>query len=104
MYTYERDTDHNNLPTIASWELIEEISRLTWNYFNPDQPLLQRREPINPLTAVDCISFNPQNPDVIDLININANRIDENGVPPADGVLWGRTALRRKYGAVFGVG
>jgi beta-lactamase class A len=80
-YTYEPDTDNNKLPTIASWELIEEISRLTWNYFNPDQPLLQRREPINSYTAVDCISFNPQNIDLIDLNDINANRLDDNGNP-----------------------
>jgi beta-lactamase class A len=81
VYIYERDKDGNNLPTLVAWELLEEISRLTWNYFNPDQPLLQRREPINPYGAVDCISFNPQNPDLIDLNDINANRIDENGNP-----------------------
>ena len=61
-HIYEPDTDANFLPTIASWELIEEISRLTYNYFDPGQPLLQRREPINPLTATDCISFNPTRP------------------------------------------
>ncbi len=81
MYVYERDTDGNNLPTLAAWELIEEVSRLTWNYFDPDQPLLQRRTPINPYGAVDCISFNPQNPELIDLNNINANRLDADGNP-----------------------
>jgi hypothetical protein len=81
MYVYERDTDGNNLPTLAAWELIEEVSRLTWNYFNPDQPLLQRRAPISPYGAVDCISFNPQNPELIDLNDINANRLDADGNP-----------------------
>jgi beta-lactamase class A len=81
MYVYERDTDGNNLPTLAAWELIEETSRLTWNYFNPDQPLLQRREPINPYGAVECISFNPRNPELVDLNDINANRLDADGNP-----------------------
>jgi beta-lactamase class A len=81
VYTYEPDTDNNGVGTIASWELIEEISRLTYNYFNPGQPLLQRRAPIYPLTAIDCISFNPNNPELIDLNNIDANRLDANGIP-----------------------
>jgi beta-lactamase class A len=92
MYTYERDTDNNRLPTLASWELIEEVSRLTWNYFNPDQPLLQPRQPLNPYGAVECISFNPQNPDVIDLNDINANRVDANGAPLPTGCYGGAAA------------
>jgi hypothetical protein len=80
MATCRRDTDANNLPTLAH-EMIEEVSRLTWNYFNADQPLLQRREPISPYGAVECISFNPENPELVDLNNIDANRIDAEGNP-----------------------
>ena len=106
VYTYEPDTDGNFLPTLAAWELIEEISRLTWNYFNPDQPLLQRRAPINEFGAVDCISFNPEHPELVDLNNINANRIDENGCAVAYGVLWRgeSTTIRTRYGPMPAVG
>ncbi len=98
MYVYERDTDGNNLPTLAAWELIEEVSRLTWNYFNPDQPLLQRRTPISPYGAVDCISFNPQNPELVDLNNINANRLDADGNPLPTACYGGAAAYNRNTG------
>ncbi|MEM9952021.1 MAG: serine hydrolase [Chloroflexota bacterium] len=35
------------------WELIEEISRATWNYFNPENQLLSRRTDLPP-TANEC--------------------------------------------------
>ncbi len=41
-----------------AWPLIEEISRATWNYFNPESPLLQRRTDLPP-TAQECIYFAP---------------------------------------------
>jgi len=67
------------VPTIASWELIEEISRLTYNYFNPQAPLYQRREPILPLTAIDCVIVS--SPEEVNLNDIDENRLDENGIP-----------------------
>jgi len=79
VFTWERDTDGNNLPTLLSWEVIEEISRLTYNYFNPDVPLLTRREPINPLGAIDCVSYT--SPEDVNLNDITQNRVDENGEP-----------------------
>ncbi len=79
VYTWERDTDGNNLPTIASWELIEEISRLVYNAFNPDAALLQPRQPIHPLTAIHCVTV--LSPERVDLNDINKNRLDENGNP-----------------------
>ncbi len=82
IFTWERDLDGNNLPTLASWELIEEISRLTWNYFNPDQPLLQRREPLNPFGAIDCVTV--RDPALVNLENVNENRLDANGDPLPD--------------------
>jgi hypothetical protein len=81
LFTYERDFDNNNLPTLASWELIEEISRLTYNFFNPGQPLLQRREPINPFGAIDCVTVNPNAIELVNLDDIDANRVDANGDP-----------------------
>ncbi|HML22237.1 MAG TPA: class A beta-lactamase-related serine hydrolase [Aggregatilinea sp.] len=79
MYTWERDLDGNNLPTIDSWVLIEEASRLTYNYFNPETALYQRRAPINELTAIDCVTVSSS--DQVNLNDINANRLDENGNP-----------------------
>jgi hypothetical protein len=65
------------------WPVIEEISRATWNYFNPENPLLTRRTDLPP-AASECItqdgngtilSYNYLPPyDVIDLNNINGWR------------------------------
>ncbi len=79
VFTWEEDLDGNNLPTLLSWEVIEEISRLTYNYFNPNAPLLTRREPLNPYGAIDCVSF--MSTEDVNLTNINENRLDENGLP-----------------------
>jgi hypothetical protein len=63
--------------------LIEEVSRAAWNYFNPEDQLLQRRDDI-PDRAQECLtqdgagniaSYNYLPPyDVIDLNNINGWR------------------------------
>ena len=79
VFTWEEDLDGNRLPTLLSWEVIEEISRLTYNYFNPDAPLLIRREPLNPFGAIDCVSF--MTTQDVNLNDINQNRLDENGNP-----------------------
>jgi beta-lactamase class A len=79
VFNWEVNSDNNTVPTILSWEVIEEISRATYNYFNPGAPLLQRRTPINPLTAIDCVSY--RSPDDVNLNDINANRLDANGDP-----------------------
>ncbi len=79
VFTWELDTDANNLPTILSWEVIEEISRLTYNYFNPGTPLIQRRTPIHSLTAIQCVSY--RSAEDVDLNDINHNRLDANGDP-----------------------
>jgi beta-lactamase class A len=42
---------------IRLWPLIEDISRATWNYFNPEQALLSRRTNI-PTTAQECFVTN----------------------------------------------
>jgi len=79
MFVWEKDTDGNNLPTIFSWEVIEEVSRLTYNFFNPEAPLLQRREPINAFTAIDCVTVG--RPEDVNLNDVNANRLDADGNP-----------------------
>ncbi len=79
VFTWEEDLDGNRLPTLLSWEVIEEISRLTYNYFNSGAPLLTRREPLNPFGAIDCVSF--MTTEDVNLNDINQNRLDENGNP-----------------------
>ena len=79
LYVYEPDVNNNGLPTLAAWELIEEVSRLTYNFFNPDSPLLTRREPISPFGAIDCVTVS--SPDLVNLNDIDQNRLDENGNP-----------------------
>lgn len=65
------------------WEMFEEISRATWNYFNPEDPLLTRRTDLPP-TANEClrqaadgsvVQYNYLPPyDAVDLDNINGWR------------------------------
>ena len=72
------------------WYLIEEISRATWNYFNPETPLLARRTDL-PDSANECLtqaadgtilSFNYLPPyDSIDLNNINGWRDGSSTIP-----------------------
>lgn len=45
------DTEFQNYERL--WPLMEEISRATWNYFNPENPMLTEREDL-PRTAQDC--------------------------------------------------
>ncbi len=69
------DTDFLNFE--RAWPIIEELSRATWNYFNPETPLLARRTDLPPL-AQDCVgNYLPPSPEQVDLNNINGWR--ENG-------------------------
>lgn len=79
MYVFEEDLDQNNVMTIQTWELIEEVSRLTYNFFNPDAPMTEARDPLNPFGAIHCVTV--MDPSEVDLNDINANRLDENGDP-----------------------
>ena len=56
------------------WPLIEEISRATWNYFNPENALLQPRTDL-PTTALECEgNYLPPGPEFVNLNDINAWR------------------------------
>ncbi len=57
-----------------AWPLIEDISRATWNYFNPETPLIAPRIDI-PEYAQDCNNFSPPYGEV-NLDDINAWRAD----------------------------
>lgn len=54
-----------------AWPLIEGISRAAWNYFNPEQPLLQPRD--LPITAQVCEgNYLPPGPEAVNLNDINS--------------------------------
>ena len=56
------------------WSLVEEISRAAWNFFNPEQALLQRRQNL-PATALECEgNYLPPGPEFVNLDDINAWR------------------------------
>lgn len=53
------------------WPLVEGISRATWNYFNPENPLLNPRE--LPDAARDCEgNYLPPNPAAVNLDDIDS--------------------------------
>ena len=53
------------------WPLVEEISRATWNFFNPENALLQPRTDL-PVTAQECEgNYLPPSPEQVDLNNID---------------------------------
>ena len=54
------------------WPLVEEISRAAWNFFNPENALLQPRSDL-PATAVECEgNYLPPNAEAVNLDDINA--------------------------------
>ncbi len=79
MYVWEEDLDNDNLTELNKWNLIDEVARITYNYFNPAEALEQPRAPVNPLGGAACVL--PRTSEEINLSNIDANRFDENGDP-----------------------
>ncbi len=55
VYIWE-DTDTTGF---ERWPIVEEISRAAWNYFNPENPLLERRTDLPP-TAEECLTVDAQ--------------------------------------------
>jgi hypothetical protein len=85
IYVWEQMKLGQEVGSIYPWEAIEGVSRIVYNYFNADNPLLVSRVPENPYTAVECIMPNVKFPERVDLNNINNGRFDANGhiVPDA---------------------
>lgn len=79
VYIYEHDSDNNGLTTLQAWEVIEEVSRLAYNYFNPLQPLVSRRAPISEWGAIECVTA--ASPELVNLDDIDQNRLGPNGDP-----------------------
>lgn len=79
MYVWEKDLDGNNLTDIRKWDMIADVSRIVYNYFNPAQPMLQTSTSPNPLGGTECVL--PYNADDISLNDIDVGRFDDNGIP-----------------------
>jgi len=79
IYTAERLKPGFQQGDIVSWETIEGISRLVYNYFNQDKPEVSARQPNHPTTADNCVMPNPNHPELLSLDNISNGRFDSNG-------------------------
>jgi hypothetical protein len=85
MYLWEDNPTLQSRPdaptsmSIRRWELIDEVARLVYNYFNPDQPLLERRAPLNPRGGAACVL--PRTSAEVNLNDIDQNRYDSQGNP-----------------------
>lgn len=75
MYVWELDKDGNNLTDINKWAMIGDVSRIVYNYFNPDQPMLETRQPDSQYGGGLCVM--PATGYPINLTNIEAHRFDE---------------------------
>ncbi|MCB9436077.1 MAG: serine hydrolase [Anaerolineales bacterium] len=81
MYVWERGgvDGQGSLTDIRKWSMIGDVNRIVYNYFNPDQPMLQTRPPVSPLTGAACVM--PLPGFEINLYDITENRFDEYGNP-----------------------
>jgi hypothetical protein len=61
--------------------LFGEVSRITYNYFNMDAPLLTQRLPPNEFGGAACVL--PNDPATINLNDVNSSRFDGDGNPLA---------------------
>lgn len=78
-YLWDQDLDLLGTQALARWDLLADISRIVYNYFNPDAPMTQPRTPPQPLGGEGCVL--PLSGSEINLNDINQGRFDENGNP-----------------------
>lgn len=77
MYVWEAKANFDGIGSLVPWEGIEGVSRIVYNYYNPDQALLTPRTPENPLGAIGCVM--PPNGETMSFTNINAGRFNPDG-------------------------
>lgn len=83
VFLWERKTN-NGVGSIASWEAIEGVSRLVYNYFNPDRPMITPRVPENPVGGLGCVMPNPNHPERLSLEDIDSGRFNPDGSMVSD--------------------
>lgn len=80
VYISEKDLDNDGIANISRWYNVADMSRIVWNYFNPNQAMLQTRDPIEVGgNGARCVM--PRELDEISLNDIDTNRFDSNNVP-----------------------
>jgi beta-lactamase class A len=78
-YMWEAQANQDGIGSLKPWETIEGVSRIVYNYFNPNSPLMVSRVPENALGAIDCVMPNPEHKERLSLDNINSGRFDAQG-------------------------
>jgi hypothetical protein len=79
VYIWEARATEDGRGSLDAWRAVEGISRVVYNYFDPEKPLLVARTPEFELGASDCVMPNPNHPERIDLNNIANGRFQPNG-------------------------
>lgn len=85
IYVWESRVTEDGRGSLDAWRAVEGMSRVVYNYFNPEKPLLVARTPENALGAIECVMPNPNFPERVDFNNINNGRFTPSGeiVPDA---------------------
>ena len=84
-YIWEQYTvSADGIGSIDTWDAVEGMSRVVYNYFNPDKPLTTARTPQNPLTAIDCVMPNPQHEERVSFDDVRSGRFNPDGTLVAD--------------------
>ena len=81
IYIWDRDGrgDGSGLFDSRKWDIFGNITRIAYNYFNPETPQLQTERP--PIDGVGAYCVMPRQGYEINLYDINENRFDANGNP-----------------------
>ncbi len=79
VYLWEKKANPDGIGSIDSWQVLEGISQVVYNFFNASAPLMVPRVPENALGAIDCVMPDPTHIELVDLNNINSGRFDANG-------------------------
>jgi len=84
-YIWEQHTvSADGIGSIDTWQALEGMSRIVYNYFNPTKPLIVPRVPQNPLGAVFCVMPNPNHIERVNFDNINSGRFNPDGTMVPD--------------------
>jgi hypothetical protein len=79
IYISEKDTDNDGQANVSRWSNVADISRIVWNYFNPNQSMIETRVPVQGNRGEGCVL--PSTGEEISLTDIDQNRYDENNIP-----------------------
>lgn len=81
IYIWERGGrgDGSGLFDARKWDIFGNITRIAYNYFNPNDPMLQTEAPPVEGTGAYCVM--PRSGYEVNLNDINQNRFDEDGNP-----------------------